>query len=292
MTDSVTELLGRSFHLFAILLCINIVQQGLNLMSWLADHRSSLSTQMSFLVSGKSTSRVSFPLLLDRISHFCCFQYSDTIQQDKAAVLVYLRMRHKDPYRGYVLCGVVGAILTSLPRILSLIVAPFCPSPHSLGSFVSPLAVNFTFGKEANVIPRSWCTELSSITSSLEAYHLLAQQKPSIMPQQRRKSPWLPQVHTICRSGLDVLFWLYKNFCRQIYSAGTTHLPCHPAQYPRAWPFPRHRLHQFLPGRVRGFPQVHGDTVQKKIVMHLALVSGAPACQTRVEHLRLLGLPQ
>jgi len=32
---------------------------------------------------------------------------SDTIQQDKAAVLVYLRMRHKDPYRGYVLCGVV-----------------------------------------------------------------------------------------------------------------------------------------------------------------------------------------
>ncbi|KAF8885703.1 hypothetical protein CPB84DRAFT_1685300, partial [Gymnopilus junonius] len=32
----------------------------------------------------------------------------DTIQQDKAAVLVYLRMRHKDPFRGYVLCGVVG----------------------------------------------------------------------------------------------------------------------------------------------------------------------------------------
>jgi hypothetical protein len=38
-------------------------------------------------------------------------QSSDTIQQDKAAVLVYLRMRHKDPYRGYVLCGVVGAFL-------------------------------------------------------------------------------------------------------------------------------------------------------------------------------------
>jgi len=37
---------------------------------------------------------------------------SDTIQQDKAAVLVYLRMRHKDPYRGYVLCGVVRPFLS------------------------------------------------------------------------------------------------------------------------------------------------------------------------------------
>ncbi|EAU86124.2 hypothetical protein CC1G_03335 [Coprinopsis cinerea okayama7 len=31
----------------------------------------------------------------------------DTIQQDKAAVLVYLRLRHKDPYKGYILCGIV-----------------------------------------------------------------------------------------------------------------------------------------------------------------------------------------
>ncbi|KAH9480721.1 hypothetical protein JR316_0007321 [Psilocybe cubensis] len=30
----------------------------------------------------------------------------DTIQQDKAAVLVYLRMKHKDRCKGYVLCGV------------------------------------------------------------------------------------------------------------------------------------------------------------------------------------------
>jgi hypothetical protein len=36
------------------------------------------------------------------------FPLSDTIQQDKAAVLVYLRMKHKDPNKAYVLCGVVG----------------------------------------------------------------------------------------------------------------------------------------------------------------------------------------
>lgn len=30
-----------------------------------------------------------------------------TITQDRAAVLAYLRMRHKDPYKGYVLCAIV-----------------------------------------------------------------------------------------------------------------------------------------------------------------------------------------
>jgi len=35
----------------------------------------------------------------------------DTIQQDKAAVLVYLRLRHKDPYRGYVLCGISRTVV-------------------------------------------------------------------------------------------------------------------------------------------------------------------------------------
>lgn len=35
----------------------------------------------------------------------------DTITQDKAAVLVYLRMRHKDPYKGYVLCGVSRTVV-------------------------------------------------------------------------------------------------------------------------------------------------------------------------------------
>ncbi|PPQ72956.1 hypothetical protein CVT26_014530 [Gymnopilus dilepis] len=35
----------------------------------------------------------------------------ETIQQDKAAVLVYLRMRHKDPCKGYVLCGVSRTVV-------------------------------------------------------------------------------------------------------------------------------------------------------------------------------------
>ncbi|KAF5317514.1 hypothetical protein D9619_013200 [Psilocybe cf. subviscida] len=35
----------------------------------------------------------------------------DTIRQDKAAVLVYLRMKHKDPLKGYVLCGVSRTVV-------------------------------------------------------------------------------------------------------------------------------------------------------------------------------------
>jgi hypothetical protein len=39
---------------------------------------------------------------------------SDTITQDKAAVLAYLRLRHKDPLRGYVLCCVVRITAATL----------------------------------------------------------------------------------------------------------------------------------------------------------------------------------
>lgn len=39
-----------------------------------------------------------------------------TITQDQAAVLVYLRMRHKDPCKGYVLCAIVRTTtLSSCP---------------------------------------------------------------------------------------------------------------------------------------------------------------------------------
>jgi hypothetical protein len=44
----------------------------------------------------------------------CCFAIclltsipSTTISQDKAAVLAYLRLKHKDPYKGYILCAIV-----------------------------------------------------------------------------------------------------------------------------------------------------------------------------------------
>lgn len=57
---------------------------------------------------------------------------SDTIQQDKAACLVYLRMRHKDPYKGYILCGVVS---TSLYLITIKLIPSHWPSLGGCSTF-------------------------------------------------------------------------------------------------------------------------------------------------------------
>ncbi|KAJ3747588.1 hypothetical protein DFH05DRAFT_1533776 [Lentinula detonsa] len=38
----------------------------------------------------------------------------DTIKQDKAACLVYIRMKHKDPNKGYILCGVSRTIVHNI----------------------------------------------------------------------------------------------------------------------------------------------------------------------------------
>jgi hypothetical protein len=39
--------------------------------------------------------------------HLLTLMPSTTISQDKAAVLAYLRLKHKDPYKGYILCAIV-----------------------------------------------------------------------------------------------------------------------------------------------------------------------------------------
>ncbi|KAF7768294.1 hypothetical protein Agabi119p4_7537 [Agaricus bisporus var. burnettii] len=74
----------------------------------------------------------------------------DTIQQDKAAVLVYLRMRHKDPYKGYILCGIsrtvvhnvlVGSVSFASPGAKALQNA----STAQEITVISPTSHNFQF---------------------------------------------------------------------------------------------------------------------------------------------------
>jgi len=63
-----------------------------------------------------------------------------TISQDKAAVLAYLRLKHKDPYKGYVLCAIVRNA-TFLP-LLSLTISSSHEQSHGMSSsvaFPSPL---------------------------------------------------------------------------------------------------------------------------------------------------------
>ncbi|KIM40901.1 hypothetical protein M413DRAFT_445672 [Hebeloma cylindrosporum] len=77
----------------------------------------------------------------------------DTIQQDKAAVLVYLRMKHKDPNKAYVLCGVVGVSGTVCHNVLVGSVAFASPGAKALHNastaqeitVITPSAANFEF---------------------------------------------------------------------------------------------------------------------------------------------------
>ena len=55
---------------------------------------------------------------------------SDTIKQDKAAVLVYLRMKHKNPNQGYVLCGIVSIASLFDLREFTDISGFFSPGQH------------------------------------------------------------------------------------------------------------------------------------------------------------------
>ena len=70
-----------------------------------APRPSILFIQTNIATSKAFTSRY-HPLTL--IVHLPSFSLSSTtICQDKAAVLAYLRLKHKDPYKGYVLCAIV-----------------------------------------------------------------------------------------------------------------------------------------------------------------------------------------
>ena len=114
-------------------------------------------------------------------------RFSDTIQQDKAAVLVYLRMRHNDPYRGYVLCGVVGAFSLYFDNL-----GPdYCSiCPHSLGSFFFS-----EFLRSSNQIP---FTEPLYIMYSSAVYLSRVPRRRFTMRPQLKKSLSLVRVHIIC----------------------------------------------------------------------------------------------
>ncbi|KAL9711326.1 hypothetical protein Ac2012v2_005869 [Leucoagaricus gongylophorus] len=104
MTDSVTDLLGLSPYLFFILLL-----------------PSNPGFEPHELV-GRPSLELVHPDELGRVKQL----HYDTINQDKAAVLAYLRMRHKDPYKGYVLCGIVRSPLfsSSAPPLILLLLLP------------------------------------------------------------------------------------------------------------------------------------------------------------------------
>ncbi|KAI0953093.1 hypothetical protein AcW1_007411 [Taiwanofungus camphoratus] len=85
-----------------------------------------------------------------------------TITQDRAAVLAYLRLRHKDPYKGYVLCAISRTVCQ---HVLVGSVSFASPGPKAMHNastaqeitIITPHAKNFEFRRwnDPNPMPPS-----------------------------------------------------------------------------------------------------------------------------------------
>ncbi|KAI0042403.1 hypothetical protein FA95DRAFT_1610236 [Auriscalpium vulgare] len=82
----------------------------------------------------------------------------DTIRQDKAAVLAYLRLKHKDPYKGYVLCAISRTVAYNV-LVGSVSFAAMGPKAmHNASTaqevtIITPSATNFEFRRWGDPSP-------------------------------------------------------------------------------------------------------------------------------------------
>ncbi|KAH8104614.1 hypothetical protein BXZ70DRAFT_598855 [Cristinia sonorae] len=97
----------------------------------------------------------------DEFPQIRALHYS-TIKQDKAAVLVYLRMRHKDPCKGYILCCVTRTVCQN---VLVGSVSFAAPGPRAMHNnstaqevtVVTPYAKDFEFRRWHDPSPMPPC---------------------------------------------------------------------------------------------------------------------------------------
>ncbi|TCD60284.1 tRNA (adenine-N(1)-)-methyltransferase catalytic subunit trm61 [Steccherinum ochraceum] len=109
----------------------------------------------------------------DEFPQIRALHYS-TIKQDKAAVLVYLRMRHKDPCKGYILCCVTRTVCQN---VLVGSVSFAAPGPRAMHNnstaqevtVVTPYAKDFEFRRWHDPSPMPPCPvpgELAALSPS------------------------------------------------------------------------------------------------------------------------------
>ncbi|TFY71079.1 hypothetical protein EVG20_g1938 [Dentipellis fragilis] len=104
----------------------------------------------------------------------------DTISQDKAAVLAYLRMKHKDPYKGYILCAISRTVAHNV-LVGSVSFAAMGPKAmHNASTaqevtIITPSATNFEFRRwnDPSPMPPS-PIQVPGSTESLSPEALLA----------------------------------------------------------------------------------------------------------------------
>ncbi|KAF9485756.1 hypothetical protein BDN70DRAFT_847141 [Pholiota conissans] len=114
----------------------------------------------------------------------------DTIQQDKAAVLVYLRMKHKDPFRGYVLCGVCRTVVHNVLVGSVSFASPGAKALHNASTaqeitVITPSAANFEFRRWHDPSPMP----PSPIPEGMATINIPPSPSPSSAPAAGASSP-------------------------------------------------------------------------------------------------------
>ncbi|KAH7925569.1 hypothetical protein BV22DRAFT_1033841 [Leucogyrophana mollusca] len=98
----------------------------------------------------------------------------DTIRQDKAAVLAYLRLKHKDPFKGYILCAVSRTVVHNVLVGSVSFAAPGAKAMHNASTaqeveVVTPTARDFElrrWGDPSPMPPSPISTSPVSFTQS------------------------------------------------------------------------------------------------------------------------------
>ncbi|KAI0631978.1 hypothetical protein C8Q77DRAFT_1218539 [Trametes polyzona] len=94
-----------------------------------------------------------------------------TISQDQAAVLAYLRMRHKDPYKGYILCGISRTVCQNVLVGSVSFAAPGPKAMHNASTaqevkIITPTAKDLEFRRWNDPNPMPPCPVPSSRSGS------------------------------------------------------------------------------------------------------------------------------
>ncbi|RDB14703.1 hypothetical protein Hypma_016356 [Hypsizygus marmoreus] len=125
----------------------------------------------------------------------------DTIKQDKAAVLVYLRMKHKIPSRGYILCGISRTVVHNV-LVGSVSFANPGKAMHNASTaqeitVISPSATNFQFKRwhdPSPISPTNGPSNLPSPPSPSSSWHSRSPRSPGGSSSDSEERTPLPEL--------------------------------------------------------------------------------------------------
>ncbi|KAF7422510.1 hypothetical protein PC9H_010666 [Pleurotus ostreatus] len=117
-----------------------------------------------------------------------------TIQEDKAAVIAYLRLRHKDPYKGYVLCGISRTVVHNVLVGSVSFATPGAKALHNASTaqeitVITPHARDFEFRRWNDPSPMPPDAPLPRGRSLSLTSDGFSRRNPSYSPPRSRSKP-------------------------------------------------------------------------------------------------------